>query len=341
MKKLLHVGLGAGVSVLLLWLAFRNVDWPVLRQELARLRWFYVFACFACAVAVQFTRVYRWGILIEPVARVSNAQLMRISLVGIMLITLLPLRLGEFARPYLLKRETGASMSAGLGSIAVERTIDGLMVTLLFFLTTYFLQAPFTVPTALRAAAYASLALFSVASVVIVAALLFGDRVPVLLRRIGTPISAGLTEKAVRMLGSFVSGLHAVKSARSLFFFGLYTLAYWAANGLGMYWMMLGFNWQLPPIAGFVVVSVLVLAIMLPSGPGMLGTFQAGLMMGLAVFGIGSTEAAAYGIVMYPLQLLVAVGTALPFMLNGSINLRQVVAAAEGEGAADAISAAR
>jgi hypothetical protein len=44
----------------------------------------------------------------------------------------LPARLGEFVRPGLLRRR-GISASAALGTVAVERIIDGLMITLFVF----------------------------------------------------------------------------------------------------------------------------------------------------------------------------------------------------------------
>ena len=47
------------------------------------------------------------------------------------LMMFMPLRLGELARPYLMRRKLGVALSSGLGAAALERTLDGLCVALL------------------------------------------------------------------------------------------------------------------------------------------------------------------------------------------------------------------
>jgi hypothetical protein len=51
---------------------------------------------------------------------------MIISTVGFMAILALPFRLGEFARPYYVVRQGQSRMSEVLGTVAVERIVDGL-----------------------------------------------------------------------------------------------------------------------------------------------------------------------------------------------------------------------
>ena len=86
---------------------------------------------------IHVLRAIRWEPLIRPLLsnKLSLARLNAISAVGFMAIFLLPLRLGEFVRPYLVKKERpDTSMSSLLGSVALERIADGLVVTLFLFL---------------------------------------------------------------------------------------------------------------------------------------------------------------------------------------------------------------
>jgi glycosyltransferase 2 family protein len=331
-KRTVRIALSLAVSVLLLWLAFRSVDVGGLTEQLSSIQLEYVALYFLALVGIQVCRVFRWEVLIRPFARVSLRQSLRISNLGLMLILALPLRLGELARPYLLKQETGASMSSGLGAVAVERAIDGLLVTLLFFLTTLWLDAPYHVPTVLRGAAWVSLSLFAAAFVVLIGALVAEDRMVALVKKLGTPLAPGATAKVSRMLGSFVSGLRSLPDARAVAVFVAYTLLYWGLNGLGLYWAMRAFGWELPPLAGFVVVCVLVLGVMIPAGPGHLGTYQAALGAGLAVFGVSATRAQAYGLVVYPLNVLVIIGSGLPYLFGRSAEVRTIVDASTEAG---------
>lgn len=331
MRNLVRIVSGLVVSAVLLWLAFRQVDLDAMWRQLGRVDHRYTLLFAVALVVIQLCRILRWDELIRPFATVSRGALFRISSLGLMLILLLPLRLGEFARPYLLKKETGAPLSSGVGAVVIERVIDGLLVTLLFFVTTLGLEARYEVPKGLWVAALGALGLFSTALVLVVGTMVARQSMWRLLERVGRPLSPRLTERVQGMLDAFVSGLQALPDAGAVVRFVLWTLVYWGANGMGMYAMMLGFGWQLPPMAGFILVCVLVIGIMIPAGPGFLGTYQGALLAGLAIFGIGPTEAAAYGMLVYPLTLTVVVGFGLPFVFLARGQVTEIVRASAAQ----------
>ncbi len=337
MRVLMRLGAALGVSALLLYLAFRNVHfdamWLAVRHADHRFTALFVLAL----VFIQLCRIYRFDLLIRPFARISTASLFRISNVGLMLILLLPLRLGELARPYMLKQESGAPLSSGLGAVVVERVIDGLLVTLLFFVTTLGLGSRYHVPRALWLAALGALGIFVASLVVVVGTLIAHDRMFRLIRRWGARFSEAFTLRVLGMLDAFVGGLRSLPDGRTVVMFISWTLAYWAANGLGLYAIMRSFGWDLPVVAGFTLVCVLVIGIMIPAGPGNLGTFQGALLAGLAIFGIGPTDAAAYGMVVYPVTLVVQLAFGLPYLVGGRMRMREIVGVSAKEPAASAL----
>jgi len=325
MKTVVRLILSLSLSAVFLWFAFHDVDLAAMWQEIVRVKWWAVVAFTVLNLGIQFCRVMRWDVLIRPFVKVSRATLIRVSCLGLMLIMVLPLRLGEFARPYLLKKEAGAPFSAGVGSVVVERAIDGLLVTLLFFLTTFILGASYAVPVNLMRAAVLALCFFAAVTMVIVAALFREEQTLRLARRIGTPFFPKLTERAVGMLGAFVAGLRSLPDVRALGVFAGYTVTYWVLNGLGMYLVMRGMGWDVPAVAGFTLVSVIVIGIMIPAGPGHLGTFQAAVRLGLSIFGINATQAAAYCMIIYPLTILVIAGSGVPFLFGRGSEVRGVM----------------
>ena len=325
MKKALRLILSLGLSAVFLWFAFHKVDLGAMWQQMIHVKWWAVVGFVLLNIFIQLCRTLRWDVLIRPFVKVSKRTLFHVSSLGLMLITVLPLRLGEFGRPYLLKKVTGAPFSAGVGSVVVERAMDGLLVTLLFFLTTFLLGASYPVPRALMFAAILALCFFAGVTVVIIAALLTEQKTLGLLRRLGTPIAPKLTTRLIGMLGAFVVGLRSLPDLRALFVFVGYTLAYWAANGWGMYLVMRGMGWDVPLMAGFTIVCVLVIGIMIPAGPGHLGTFQGAILAGLSIFNIGPTEAAAYGMIVYPLTILVILGWGVPYLFGHGSEVRDVM----------------
>src|SRR5437588_12436864 len=86
------------------------------------------------AVGLYFIGVWlrsaRWGLLL-PEHTVKTTTLFRALLVGFTVNNLLPLRMGEVARAYLLARWAQVSYPATVASLLVERVLDGLSLALL------------------------------------------------------------------------------------------------------------------------------------------------------------------------------------------------------------------
>jgi len=94
-------------------------------------------ACYLVILAVtHLFRAWRWEYLLRPLGvTLPFGRLLLISSAGFMAILALPVRLGEFVRPYFVTRERRVRMSAALGTVAVERIIDGLLISILFFVS--------------------------------------------------------------------------------------------------------------------------------------------------------------------------------------------------------------
>src|SRR4051794_10620713 len=111
----------------------------------------------ATLAVTHLFRAWRWEFLLRPLGvTVPLRRLIPISSAGFMAILALPVRLGEFVRPYFLTRERGVRMSAALGTVAVERIVDGLLISILFFVS-YLASSSDVFSRELRVAAWLSL----------------------------------------------------------------------------------------------------------------------------------------------------------------------------------------
>src|SRR5690348_8791657 len=119
--------LGLVVSVFFLILVFRGQNlgdlWNALRQA--------NYAALIPALVLYFAgvavRTVRWQILLRPVLAKSNLiKLYEVVVIGYMANDVLPARLGEVVRAFVLNRRTGVTKSAILGTIVVERIFDGI-----------------------------------------------------------------------------------------------------------------------------------------------------------------------------------------------------------------------
>src|SRR5688500_7249356 len=191
----------------------------------------------------HFCRAWRWNNLLEPIGvRLAPGRLLAISSVGFMAILALPARLGEFVRPALIRRRGKVSAAAALGTVAVERIVDGLMVSLFVFGALFALRGP-GAPDWMMPTAWAALGVFSAALIFLAFALRWPDAtVRTALAMTGARrLAPGLADKLGEKLHAMIRGFTVLKDGRNLLVFVLWTLAYWIANGMSLWVLARGF----------------------------------------------------------------------------------------------------
>src|SRR5439155_12016874 len=87
-----------------------------------------------CYFIGVWLRSARWGLLL-PEHTVKTSTLFRALVVGFTVNNLLPLRVGEVARTYLLNRWCRIPYGATIASLVVERVLDGLSLAMLLLLS--------------------------------------------------------------------------------------------------------------------------------------------------------------------------------------------------------------
>jgi uncharacterized protein (TIRG00374 family) len=308
MRLAINLALSFGMLALCAWLVWPNHDTrEAVSLAIGRLHWSefapYLFSFIGLMVIVHLCRALRWNNLLAPLGvNVPKGPLLAISSVGFMAILALPARLGEFVRPGLM-RKRGVTASAALGTVAVERIVDGLLISLFVFGAFYSLRGP-NAPSWMMPTAYAALGVFAAALVFLVAAM----RRPAatvkfcitisLLPKISPRFALVVEEKLLEM----IRGFDVLKDQRNLGIFILWSVAYWVANGVSVWVLARGFHtiapeFDLSLIGAFAIMGLVAVGITLPNSPGLVGQYQWFTLLGLALYLPGaSTE----GTVVYP-----------------------------------------
>jgi uncharacterized protein (TIRG00374 family) len=323
-RRLAQVVAGLAISAGALWLTLRGKDLGAIWQAALSADYRYLAPYFLILVAIHLARTVRWGILLEPVAKVPFGRLNAVCAVGFMALLILPFRLGEFARPYLVAERPRIRVSATLSSVVVERVVDGLFMAALLMLC--LLAVPEGTPRLhlLRAGGLAMLLGFGGMLAFLVVAYRNRELAVRLTHRFLDPISPGLAKRASGMMDAFIHGLRVVPSRGKLVAFFALTFVYWALNGYGMQVLARGFGFDLSPLAAYTVLGVLVIGVMIPAGPGMVGTFQAAVVLGLSLFAPREevdTHGNAYANVLWLAQLGQMTLFGLVFMFSRHIQL--------------------
>lgn len=341
-KLTLRVLASLAVSVVLMWLSLRNADLRAVGRTIASANPWRMAAYAAILLCIHLVRTIRWGILLEPLGHVGFKRLNSASAVGFMLLVLLPFRLGEFARPLLIARpppgQRGAMLrrSGAFASIVVERIVDGLAIGVLGIVALRMLgnavrgrYADF----ARHASVLVALGFFTLC-VAVTLAFFLRDRAVQLTSAIVKPLSPRLSKRISSVLDAFISALHLGSGWKSLAFFAL-TALYWGMNGLGLWVLAPAFGFRLEPLMVATILAVQVVGVMVPAGPGMIGTMQFFTQAGLSLFvpdaftrgSDVAARAAGFANTVWMFQFGVQVALGLTFMLLGHVSLRGLLVA--------------
>lgn len=288
----LHLGVSLALAGLIgaffLYLATRTIPIDIIGDYLSRADWARLGWATVVFVAIYSishgARVVRWYFLIRSLGEVEPARVHRICAVGFAAILLVPLRLGELVRPFLLARNSKLSGAGVLATVVVERVIDGLIVTGVLFVGLWTYQGDASIELA-RGAGIVAAAIFLPALLMCVIA----HRSRRLARRIVMATIGRVSKKwgdeIAGILQRFATGFGALSQRRDLLPFLAGTAVYWAANVFSMWALLrIGFQIDVGPLEMVTVMAVLVVGIMVPAGPAMAGNFEYFLAQGMGLF---------------------------------------------------------
>jgi hypothetical protein len=329
-----------------IWLAMRKGGLKIVPEggDFAHVRWWTVAAYPVTLALMTWFRSVRWRFLLRGMAEVPKKRLLAVSCIGFAAILLMPFRIGEFVRPYLIRTppesrapETNGgakpiTMTAATSSVVAERVIDGLYLSAVLALALLFVPTVQPLPDKVvgipvsvhhvRMWGYGMLGAFCVAFATIAVfyfARSWAHRTT--LSVIGT-VSLPLAEKLASMAEKFADGLHVFGRGRDALGFFIETTLYWFSNATGM-WLL---AWGCGVVhadgsaPGFgeacAMMGMLGCTIIIPGPPGMLGVFQAGVYAAMTMY--------------YPTSVVVGAGAAYVFLMYASQLVFQLVAAGLG-----------
>jgi uncharacterized protein (TIRG00374 family) len=313
--------LGVLVSAGLLWFAFRDLE---LRSVLTALRdanyWWLVPGVAVYFLSVWF-RSWRWGFMLRGSQRVPAVRLYPVVVIGYMGNDILPFRLGEVLRAYVLWRRERINVGTSLTTAVLERLFDGL--TMVLFVLFGLLFVPLS-PFLSRVVVIASV-IFSAALVVF---LVMAAR-PTLLQRLARSVIERAVPERFRqplfgLVGGVIDGLECLRSERDvLVVFGV-TLWVWILETVKYWLVSFAFDLQLPYVGIILMGGVVNLLTALPSLPGYIGTFEAGGIKVLEIIGVAPGPAGSYVLVLHAILLIPVTLLGLVFIAREGVRWAEV-----------------
>jgi len=294
--------------------AIRSLDW----------RW--VLAAVLADLGVYVCHAWRWNTLLSPVARLGLWRTVQAIYIGLFANEVLPLRVGELIRCYLLAHWNGLRLSLSFASAAVERVIDGFWMLGAFLITASFVKG---IPRDITILSQLMGALLLICAAALTWIVLRKQHAVAAIRE-------GRWASALRHV---VEGLQLMGNPRSLSATAAISLLYLGLHIFSIFALMRAFGLDLSFWAASGVVVIIRLLTVVPNAPGNLGVGNAACVVAMRLFEVEVNDAKTFSFILFvaltvPLLVGGAVATALTGLNIGELRDRARAGLDRGSGAA-------
>jgi len=345
--KKARIWIGVIISIIALAIAFRDIDLGQVWAAMTRVNYWLVAASLLPLLLFVILRAYRWRLLFYPKQGLRIRNLIAVINMGYMLSNILPARLGDVARAYLIGDTEEVSRTTALSTIVAERVLDALFAVIGFFVVLPFAQIPdWMIRSGLvvGAAVLAAIVLF----VVLVRrrewTLGLLDRI---LRALHWPDAEAMDRfwgrlaerthlrflarlpwadrpRLAGIAGSLIDGLGGITTLRLGPPLLLWSAVIWADIAVYYWVVLLAFDRSQPFVAGLAVSSVTALGMTVPSSPGYLGVFEALTRETMGLFGMGPEIALSYALVAHAIVYVVFTLLGLAGMIQQNLTYSEI-----------------
>jgi phosphatidyl-myo-inositol alpha-mannosyltransferase len=310
------VGLGVVAGAGLAALALQRIGIESIGRALLAATPVWVLVAFALMCASMLLRAESWHAILRaalPGTRVRRRDAARATMIGVLMSATLPARLGEPSRALILARRLGRMRDrfpVVLGTLVSQTVLNILALT------------------ALGAVMFATVGLFQgnedalvLATLAPVVVLLLVVSTPWILRR-GKPTRFQRVQqaaaKARKAMLEVRSGLQVFRKPRLGGWAALNQMAAWAIQWLACYVLLvaLGLDERAGMGAAAAVLFAVNVTAALPAVPSNLGVFQAACVAVLSAYGVGKTDALAYGIILQAVEIATALVLGMPALVR-------------------------
>lgn len=268
----------------LLWV-LHDFEWQQLRLYVQQLHWSWVALAIGFDVLSYVCQGLRWRWLLKPLGQLSTRRTTQAVYAGLFTNEILPFRLGEMVRAYLVARWLKVSVVAVLPTLFVERLFDAFWLVVGIGLTALCVPLP---PELLHGAKWLGGGTLGLALL-----LAFGIwRAPQSNYRWG------------RALARLQQGLQGLGRTREFYYAFGASLLLALCQALAFWLVMRSCGLAVSFWLGAAVYLIVHLGTAIPNAPANVGSFQFFTVVGLTLFGVDKATATVFSLIVFLLLTL-------------------------------------
>lgn len=305
-KRKIALVIGLIVSAVFLGLSLWRIDLHELWRTLLNSHWWpwYVVAPSVYVVGLVLRGV-RCRAILRPHCDLPISTSTNVVVIGYAANNLLPARIGEVVRAYVLSKKADLTVSLSLAVTLLERIFDGMTITLLLVVAAAWSPLVAGSPTDAISPAQivaAAGAIFAVAVGGVVLVMVAKGQVLRLATRLTAFLPPRIAERILSILDRAIAATDCLRDPRLALEVAALSLLVWLIEA-SLYMLILpAFDLPLNPVWALMAMSVTNLGILVPSSPGYVGTFHYFCAEALHIFGVPRETGLGYAIMAHLLS---------------------------------------
>lgn len=333
MRKHLRNIVGFAITVGLLWWALRTVSPGEVLYHLKRSDPWIFTASIICATLIFPLRARRWRTILDPVyPRIPFSPLWRSTAVGMALNNLIPARVGEVARAYSLTTVTNVPFPAAVGSLAVDRLFDAIVLLSMGVIGILSPGFPPDVTIAGQSLSHFALLGASFICVLLVAvySLVY---MPVaftsFFRATVGRLFPKISDRGAEALLNFRDGLIVLRHPGHVISILLWTIAHWLMNTLAFWLGMIAVGIEAPFSAALLMQTIIGLGVAVPASPGFFGVFEKAAILGLSLYSVPVALSTSWAFGYHILSFIPITLIGMYYFVRMDLNLSRIGTASQ------------
>lgn len=285
----------------------RNSDPAEIARHLGSARIEYLALAFVFAALPYWLRSLRWQGLLAPIGATRFRTVLRATVLGFTALALLPGRVGDVLRPYLVARQEGLSLPATLATVVMERVLDLVAVLTLLAVFVLSVDESSFAPGLLQPIKVSALIAAAAALLLLVAMWVLAthpEKIGGLVRTLDRVLPHAMADRLGHLASTFSGGFAAARRPRDLAIAILWSYPIWIAFSAETWAVSKALGVELPFSGTFLLQAMLVIGVAVPT-PGGVGSFHAMYQFGAtSFFGANSQAAVAAAIVLHAISFV-------------------------------------
>ena len=320
-KRYLKLIISLLISLALIWWLIDNIEWTTVWQELKNVNFWYLLPLTVVLLIQFILRAVRFKFLLQDSDSINH----KLCFDGILLCNfvnyIMPLRAGEFARPWFLSQRSKNSFTSLFSIAVIERLFDLSSVLVIFYFSVYSLP---DLPSWLANSANV-LMLLAFGILTFMFLTVFARNT---LRKICDFFinftSGTINQKLHQITDDIIEASRIITSAKKLLLVITSTTLIWLITLWGYYIILQMFFPNPTLYQSAVVTAIIALAVAAPSAPGFIGVIQVGCIAAFTLLGIDKESAVAFSLVSHLHMYAITIAYGIYLIFHYGIDLIKI-----------------